>query len=52
MLQFIKQLVNRLTANNYQTDVERYVVSKHPTSTAEVEYWVQQYAYRRDRDFL
>lgn len=31
----------------YQDSVECYVASKHPTTTAEVEYWIREYDTRR-----
>ena len=52
MLQFFKRLINRITANDYQQNIESYVASKHPKSTVEVEYWIQQYHYNRDRWFI
>jgi|688.fasta_scaffold1567119_1 hypothetical protein len=32
----------------YQTGVERYVASKHPTNVAEVEYWIRRYDQRKE----
>ncbi len=39
-LQWIKSLFHD---RSYQDKVESYVASKHPTTTAEVEYWIKQY---------
>ena len=44
LLQWIKSLFN---APSYQDNVEYYVASKQPKSTAEVEYWIREYDLRR-----
>ena len=44
LLQWIKSL---FTTPSYQDDIEYYVSSKQPKSTAEVEYWVQYYTYHK-----
>lgn len=44
ILGWIKSLFRERT---YQDSVEYYVASKHPTSTAEVEYWIREYDTRR-----
>ena len=30
-------------SQSYHDEVDRYVTSKNPTTTAEVEYWIRQY---------
>lgn len=40
LLQWIKSL---FAAPSYQAELERFVSSKHPTTTAEVEHWIRQY---------
>ena len=40
LLQWIKSL---FVSASYQDSVEYYVASKHPTTTAEVEYWIREY---------
>jgi len=40
ILQWITSLVK---SPSYQDSVEQYLAIKHPTSTAEVEYWIQQF---------
>ena len=37
---WIKSLIQE---RSYQDSVEYYVASKHPTTTAEVEYWIREY---------
>lgn len=45
LLQWIKNL---FTTPSYQDDIEYYVASKQPKSTAEVEYWIQYYTYHKN----
>jgi len=40
MLTWIKNLFAQIS---YQDDIEHFVSSKQPKTTAEVEYWVQYY---------
>jgi hypothetical protein len=44
LLQWIKSL---FTASSYQDELDVYVTSKHPTTTAEVEHWIRQYDSRK-----
>lgn len=44
LLEWIKNL---FSTPSYQDDIEYYVTSKQPKSTAEVEYWIQHYTYHR-----
>ena len=44
ILEWAKSL---LQTRSYQDSVEYYVASKHPKSTAEVEYWIREYDTRR-----
>ena len=44
MLEWIKSL---FATPSYQDDVEYYVASKQPKSTAEVEYWIQHYNQKK-----
>jgi len=37
----IKPLINE--QQNQQNDLDRYITSKQPTTTAEVEYWQREY---------
>jgi hypothetical protein len=30
---------------NHKTDVEQFIASKNPKTTADVEHWLQQYTY-------
>ena len=49
LLQWIKSL---FAPRSYQDGVEKFVRSKNPTNTAEVEYWVNQYFYARSWSVL
>ena len=46
----LKWIMSLFTSPSYQDDVEYYVASKQPKSTAEVEYWIrhfeQQYLHK------
>ena len=46
LLQWIKNL---FMTPSYQDDIEYYVASKQPKTTAEVEYWIQHYIQRKDK---
>jgi hypothetical protein len=45
ILQWIKSL---FTAQSYQDQLDIYVTSKRPTTTAEVEHWIRQYDTRKE----
>jgi hypothetical protein len=47
VLKWIKSLFTSFTSKSYQDDIEYYVNSKCPKSTAEVEYWIQHYTYHK-----
>jgi hypothetical protein len=45
-----KSLITRLKqlfTNNYGSDIEQYIVSHNPKTTADVEQLLQQYNYRK-----
>lgn len=48
-MQLLKWITSLFATASYQDDVEFYVASKHPKSTAEVEYWIQHYNQQRHR---
>jgi len=43
LMKFIKTLFE----NTHQSNLERFVISKRPQSTAEVEFWVRHYDQTR-----
>lgn len=48
MLTQIKGLLQRVFSNSsYQTDLERFILSKNPTSVAEIEHWSKIYDLRQ-----
>ena len=49
MLEWIKSL---FATPSYQDDVEYYVASKQPKSTAEVEYWIREYDQHKKDVFV
>ena len=38
-----KKLIDKIFGTDYQSNLERFVNSKQPQSTAEVEFWCRQY---------
>lgn len=45
------QWLNDLLKPQHQCDVESYIISKHPQTASDVEYWMQQYYYNH-RNYL
>lgn len=43
MSQFFTWLNGLFAAQSYQDSLDRFVTSKHPTTTAEVEHWIREY---------
>ena len=46
-MQFLKWIKSLFAQTSYQDDIEYFVKSKQPKSTAEVEYWVQYYTQNK-----
>ena len=44
LLQWIKSL---FAAQSYQDQLDSYIASENPTTTAEVEHWIRQYDTRK-----
>lgn len=53
MLTQIRTLLQRVFSPYvaYQTDLERYIISKNPTSVAEIEHWTKVYDLRQRGGF-
>lgn len=49
MLTQIKKLLQRVFSptTSYQTDLERFIISKSPSTVAEIEYWTKVYDLRQ-----
>lgn len=48
-------LVERLQEmfpNRNKSDVEQYIESKNPKSAADVEHWLQQWTYQKNKDWI
>lgn len=41
------KLIKWLKTPSFQREMDAYVASKHPTNTAEVDYWVNQFLFAR-----
>lgn len=42
-----KKIIKWLQTPSFQREIDSYVASKHPTTTAEVDYWVTQFLFAR-----
>ena len=42
-----KKFIIWLRTPAFQREIDAYVASKHPTSTADVDYWVNQFLFAR-----
>ena len=51
MLTQIKQLLQRVFSlhSNYQSDLEQFIISKSPTSVAEIEHWAKIFDQHQQR---
>ena len=45
-MQLLKWIKSLFGASSYQDDLDSFITSKHPSTTAEVEHWIQQYSKR------
>ena len=51
MLKLITHLIQpivKVTYKQHQNDLDRYIASKNPTTTAEVEHWQREYDKRQN----
>ena len=39
----LKAFLQGVLTANYQTELDQFITSKNPTTTAEVEYWIRQF---------
>ena len=46
MLSLLERLAEMFPKQHYQSRLEQYINSKHPTNAAEVEYWQREYDTR------
>lgn len=52
MLELLEHLIKplvKVTDKQYQNDLDRYISSKNPSNTAEVEYWQREYDKRQNQ---
>ena len=47
MLSLLERLAEMFPKQHYQTELERYIVSKNPTNAAEVDYWSLRFSQDR-----
>lgn len=43
MVRILERLAEMFPKQQYQSRLESYIASKHPTSAADVDYWERQY---------
>lgn len=49
MLRMLERLAEMFPKQHYQSELERYIVSKHPSNAAEVDYWTTQFHYNSQK---
>lgn len=42
-----KKIITWLKTPSLQLEIDAFIASKHPTTTAEVDYWVSQFLFAR-----
>ena len=42
-----KKIIQWFSKTHLQSDLELFIENKHPTNTAEVEFWISQYNTKR-----
>lgn len=47
MLPVFSYLIKRFINFKNPSDLEKFILSKHPTSTADIEYWAKIYTQRQ-----
>ena len=47
-----KMLEKYKNTNQYMSELDRYISSKHPQSPAEIEHWVKQFDLQQQKGWL
>lgn len=48
MIQNLTKIINWfIKPYDYQTEIESYILSKQPTSVAEIDFWTRQYEFNK-----
>lgn len=45
---YFNKLFNTPTQSTYGSELEQYIVSKSPTTAAEIDHWTKQFDYTRN----
>jgi hypothetical protein len=45
----LKERLQEMFPNQYKSDIEKYIESKNPENTAELEHWIQQWNYSTNK---
>jgi hypothetical protein len=51
MLAMIERLAEMFPKSHYQSELDRYISSKHPQNAADVDHYTKQFEYR-ERNFI
>ena len=46
MLSLLERLAEMFPKQHYQSRLEQYIISKHPTNAAEVEHWQREFDFK------
>lgn len=53
MLGILERLAEMFPKQHYQNELEQYIVSKNPTTSAEVDHWTKEFQHRTSgRSFI
>lgn len=52
MLSLLERLAEMFPKQQYQSNLDRYISSRHPQSPADVEHFTKEYEYRNSRGSL
>jgi hypothetical protein len=45
----LKERLQEMFSNQHKSDIEKYIESKNPENTVELEYWIQQWNYSTNK---
>ena len=45
----VRPIMKKQFEYTYETEIDQYISSKNPTTTAEVEYWEREYSRKQEK---
>ena len=51
-MQLLKWIISLFSATSQQDELDAFITSKHPSTTAEVEYWIQYYDQHHSKGWV